>query len=83
MVLEGFGGAGEDAGGPDLKDVAGLGKRPLPRDGFEGFGVDAEFFVEFAHEGVLDRLAGFDLAAGSLGYSHLSVPYASPSELRT
>jgi hypothetical protein len=45
--------------------------------------MDAELFAELAHKRLLLGLAGLDLAAGSLGYSYLSVPYASPSELRT
>lgn len=76
MVLEGGGGAGEEAGGPDLEDVRGL-EGPFAGDAFQGLGLDAEFLAEFADEGLLGGLAGFELAAGSLGYSLMSVRYSS------
>jgi hypothetical protein len=82
VVFEWFGGAGEEAGGPDPEDVGGL-EGPFAGDALQGLGLDAEFLAELADEGLLGGLAGFELAAGSLGYSQLSLRYSFTPELRT
>jgi hypothetical protein len=65
VVFEWFGGAGEEAGGPDPEDVGGL-EGPFAGDALQGLGLDAEFLAELADEGLLGGLAGFELAAGEL-----------------